>query len=43
MKVVQEINEQQFNAGLRALPDIAQTKFNRYQAELWLEQAKAKR
>jgi RNA polymerase sigma factor (sigma-70 family) len=43
IKSMNEINEGRFNAGRIAIQDVAQTRFYRYDAELWLERAKAGR
>src|SRR5262249_39219844 len=41
MKEVEKINQARFDAGRIQRHDLAQSRFYRIQAELWLEQAKA--
>jgi hypothetical protein len=42
MKRVQELAQQRFNQGRWSKEDLASAKYHRYQAEIWLERAKAK-
>ena len=42
MKEVEKVNQARFDAGRVAVADLAETKFYRIQAEIWLERAKAK-
>lgn len=41
MKQIEEIDQERFNSGRIPVQDLAQSKYNRLEAEVWLEKAKA--
>lgn len=42
MKEIEEVNQERFNAGRISIMDVAQARYYRLEAEIWLERARAK-